>query len=274
MAGSNIKLSAEDVSIVYGGGSNRSDVLALDRFSAAIAEGEFICIVGPSGCGKTTFLNAVAGAVKVTSGTLTLNGRRIEGPSRERAMVFQQPLLLPWRSVRANVGYGLELQRVDKHIVRERADRFIRLVGLEGHEEFYPSQLSGGMQQRANLARALVVDPEILLLDEPFAALDAQTREFMQQELLNIWAEARKTALFVTHQIDEAIYLADRVFVMSARPGRLLDTVTIDIPRPRALDVKTKPEFLAYQERIWNYVSAEAAKNRLQGRPMAAAQHQ
>jgi NitT/TauT family transport system ATP-binding protein len=265
----NVKLYAHDVSIAYEGGAARADVLALDSFSAAIAEGEFICIVGPSGCGKTTFLNAVAGAVKVTSGTLTLNGHAIHGPSRERAMVFQQPYLLPWRSVRGNVGYGLELQRVDRRVIRDRADQFIRLVGLEGYEEFYPAQLSGGMQQRANLARALVVDPEILLLDEPFAALDAQTREFMQMELLNIWAKARKTALFVTHQIDEAIYLADRVFVMSARPGRILDLVTIDIPRPRALDVKTTPEFLGYQERIWNYVSAEAAKNRLQSREVA-----
>ncbi len=254
------KLRAVEVGIEYRDPRRDVGIVALEHFDVTIDDGEFLTIVGPSGCGKTTFLNAVAGMVRVTSGSLTLDGREIVGPGHDRAMVFQQPHLLPWRTVRSNVAYGLEIQGSDRSLIRERVGHLIQLVGLRGFEESYPAQLSGGMQQRCNLARALATDPQILLLDEPFAALDAQTREFMQLELLDIWARARKTALFVTHQIDEAVYLADRVLVMGTRPGRVIDTVTIDIPRPRPLDIKSTPRFLEHHHRIWVQVVSEAAK--------------
>ncbi len=179
-------------------------------------------IVGPSGCGKTTLLNIVAGLLPYEEGTVSIDGKRVEGPGVDRAVVFQHSALLPWRTIAGNVRYGMEMQRrFDEATMRERADHFVKMVGLSGFERHYPNELSGGMQQRVNLARALAADPEVLLMDEPFAALDAQTREFMQAELLKIWSQARKTVLFITHQINEAVYLADRVAVMSARPGRL-----------------------------------------------------
>jgi NitT/TauT family transport system ATP-binding protein len=256
------KLRSDKVSIEYRSSDSSRLVVALQELSIDIADGEFLTIVGPSGCGKTTFLNAVSGMIPISSGQLLLDGQSVAGPGADRGVVFQQPLLLPWRTVRGNVAYGLEVQGASRAVIHERVEHFIRLVGLEGFEDSYPSQLSGGMQQRANLARALAIDPKLLLLDEPFAALDAQTREFMQSELLTIWGSTRKTALFVTHQIDEAVYLADRVLVLSARPGRVVDLVTVDIPRPRALDVKTSPEFLRCHQRIWSAVVKEAAKAR------------
>lgn len=264
------KLRAEHVSIVYRAADQARTVVALQDLSIDVAPGEFLTIVGPSGCGKTTFLNAVAGMVPIAAGSLLLDEHPIAGPGPDRGVVFQQPLLLPWRSVRGNIGYGMELQHAAKALVRERVDRLVHLVGLEGFEDAYPAQLSGGMQQRVNLARALATDPELLLLDEPFAALDAQTREFMQSELLEVWARSRKTALFVTHQIDEAIYLADRVLVLSARPGRVVDLVTVDIPRPRPLEIKTSPRFLQYHERIWSAVVVEAARARSEAAAGAA----
>src|SRR5581483_8983363 len=209
------------------------------------------------GCGKTTFLNAVDGLLPLTTGSLTLDGRSIDRPGRDRAMVFQQPSLLPWRTVTRNVAYGLEIQRLPKNESRRRAERFVELVGLKGFEESYPLELSGGMQQRVNLARALAIDPEMLLLDEPFAALDAQTREFMQLELLRVWSETRKTAIFITHDIKEAVYLADRVVVFSARPGRVRQIYEIDLPRPRALGIKREQHFLAYEDAIWGCIEEE-----------------
>src|SRR5688500_5789683 len=196
-------------------------VLALSDVSLSLAEGEFVAIVGPSGCGKTTLLNIVAGLLPYDLGTVAIDGTRISGPGVDRAVVFQQASLLPWRTIAGNVRYGMELQkRFDAAAMRQRVDHFITMVGLAGFERHYPSELSGGMQQRVNLARALASDPTVLLMDEPFAALDAQTREFMQAELLKSWSKAKKTVLFITHPINEAVYLADRVGVMSARPGR------------------------------------------------------
>jgi NitT/TauT family transport system ATP-binding protein len=230
-------------------------VLALSDVSLAIPEGEFVAIVGPSGCGKTTLLNIVAGLLRYDAGTVAIDGRRIEAPGVDRAVVFQHSSLLPWRTIAGNVRYGMELQkRFDASAIRERTGYFIRLVGLAGFEKHYPNELSGGMQQRVNLARALASDPQVLLMDEPFAALDAQTREFMQAELLKIWTAAKKTVLFITHQINEAVYLADRVIVMSPRPGRVKGTFEIPFPRPRTLHLKREPEFLAIEDAIWQLV--------------------
>ena len=217
-----VKLAARGVRIHYWKERSGQPFLAVDSVDLEVRSGEFVAIVGPSGCGKTTFLNAVDGLLRISSGDLTLNGAAIRGPGHDRAMVFQQASLLPWRSVLRNVTYGLELQHsCTRDEARRRGEKFIKLVGLEGFEDSFPLELSGGMQQRVNLARALATDPDILLLDEPFAALDAQTREFMQLELLKIWSQTRKTALFITHDIKEAIYLADRVVVFTARPGRV-----------------------------------------------------
>ena len=238
-------------------------LLAVDGVTLDIADGEFVAIVGPSGCGKTTFLNAVDGLLPLTTGSLTLDGRQIDRPGHDRAMVFQQPSLLPWRTVTANVMYGIELIQIPKEEARSRAKRFVDLVGLEGFAESYPLELSGGMQQRVNLARALAVDPEVLLLDEPFAALDAQTRETMQQELLRIWNQTRKTAVFITHDIVEAVYLADRVIVFTARPGRVKEIVNVDIPRPRDLRVKREPTFVEIERRIWESIREESARDSL-----------
>ncbi len=256
-----MKLEARDVVIHHRRQRYGDMLLAVDGASLEIADGEFVAIVGPSGCGKTTFLNAIDGLLPITGGSLMLDGRPISGPGNDRAMVFQQPSLLPWRTVMGNVAYGLELQGVAKPEARERAKRYVELVGLRGFEESYPLELSGGMQQRVNLARALAVDPEVLLLDEPFAALDAQTRETMQHELLRVWNETRKTAVFITHDIVEAVYLADRVLVFSGRPGRVKETIDIDIPRPRDLRIKLEPRFVAIQTRIWESIRQEAASD-------------
>jgi NitT/TauT family transport system ATP-binding protein len=190
-----------------------------------------------------------------------IDGNRVQGPGVDRSVVFQHASLLPWRTIAGNVRYGMEMQRrFDEATMRERADYFVKLVGLSGFEKHYPSELSGGMQQRVNLARALASDPTVLLMDEPFAALDAQTREFMQSELLKIWAKARKTVLFITHQINEAIYLADRVAVMSARPGRVKDVFRIPFERPRTLHLKREPRFLEVEDQIWQLIEEESDK--------------
>jgi len=262
LAASNRGLQVRDVTIHYWLHRSNEPFLAVDRVSLDIREGEFVAIVGPSGCGKSTLLNAIDGLTPITSGTIAVDGRAINRPGPDRAVVFQQPSLLPWRTVIENVVYGLEmLGKPPIAEARERARHFINLVGLDGFENAFPSELSGGMQQRVNLARALAVDPEILLLDEPFAALDAQTREFMQLELLRIWRETRKTALFITHDIKEAVYLADRVVVFSARPGRINQILDIDLPRPRSLHVKREPHFMEYEETIWASIEEQVRKS-------------
>jgi NitT/TauT family transport system ATP-binding protein len=233
-------------------------VLALSDVALSVPEGEFLAIVGPSGCGKTTLLNIVAGLLAYDKGTVSIDGRRIDGPGIDRSVVFQNASLLPWRTIAGNVRYGMELQkRFDRQTMIGRTEYFVRLVGLAGFERHYPSELSGGMQQRVNLARALASDPSVLLMDEPFAALDAQTRELMQVELIRIWSQARKTVIFITHQIDEAIFLSDRVIVMSARPGTILADIPIDLPRPRDLDLKRTPEFVAYEDQIWRLIAKQ-----------------
>jgi NitT/TauT family transport system ATP-binding protein len=249
------KLQIEHVSKRYWRETLDREVVALSDVSVSVADGEFLAIVGPSGCGKTTLLNIVAGLLPYEEGTVSIAGKKIHGPGIDRSVVFQHSSLLPWRTIAGNVRYGMELQRrFDKKTMTERTEHFIKMVGLAGFERHFPSELSGGMQQRVNLARALASDPEVLLMDEPFAALDAQTREFMQAELLKIWSEARKTVVFITHQINEAVYLADRVVVMSPRPGRIKDVFKVPFGRPRTLQLKRDPQFLEIEEAIWQLV--------------------
>jgi len=255
------RLEARGVTIHYRRRRFGDNFLAVRGLDITVDPGEFVAIVGPSGCGKTTFINAVDGLVPLTGGSITLGARRITRPGNDRAMVFQQPSLLPWRTVKGNIDYGMETQGIPSAAERnERTKRFIDLVGLRGFEDSFPSELSGGMQQRVNLARALATDPELLLLDEPFAALDAQTRETMQLELLRVWNATRKTAIFITHDIVEAVYLADRVVVMTARPGRVKMSVRIDLPRPRDLRVKREPGFLVYELKIWESIREEVLR--------------
>ncbi|TME24434.1 MAG: ABC transporter ATP-binding protein [Chloroflexi bacterium] len=230
---------------------------ALRDVSLQVAPGQFISIVGASGCGKTTLLRIVDGLSKPTRGEVWVDGRAVDRPGPDRGFVFQHDALFPWRTVLDNVIFGLEVQGRPKREARERADVLVRLVGLTGFEQHFPHELSGGMRQRANLARALTIDPDVLLMDEPFASLDAQTREIMQAELLRIWRSNRKTVLFVTHQIDEAVYLADRVVVMTSRPGQVKAVLDVDIPRPRDLSVKRTPRFLELVDAIWKMIEEE-----------------
>jgi NitT/TauT family transport system ATP-binding protein len=254
------KLAAKGVVIEYWLQRSRALFTAVQGVDLTVRTGEFVAIVGPSGCGKTTFLNAVDGLLPIAGGSLTLDGQEITKPGPDRAMVFQQPGLLPWRTVLGNVMFGVEAQRsMGKQEAISRAKQQIDLVGLSGFEDAYPLELSGGMQQRVNLARALLTDPEMLLLDEPFASLDAQTREMMQLELLKIWSKTKKTALFITHDIKEAIYLADRVIVFTRRPGRVKKVVEIALSRPRDLRVKRDPQFLTYEDEIWESIQEELA---------------
>ena len=222
----------------------------LDEIDLAVAEGEFVAIVGPSGCGKTTLLRIAAGLIPPSRGEVLVDGQPVVGPGRDRAMVFQDPALLPWRTVLGNMAYGVECLRVPPKQALERARPWLERVGLEGFDRHYPHEISGGMQQRVNLARALAVDPDILLMDEPFAALDAQTRETMQSELLQVWSRAPKTAVFVTHDIGEALYLADRVVVLTVRPARIREIVPLSLPRPRDYSLRRTEPFRDSEDQI------------------------
>jgi NitT/TauT family transport system ATP-binding protein len=249
-----VKLEAQDIGLEYSVPRRKSRLVALAGVNFKVMDREFVSIVGPSGCGKTTFLSIVDGLIPATRGRILVDGRLVTAPGPDRAVVFQDASLLPWRTVLGNVVYGLECQGVAVREAKARAGCFIDMVGLGGFEHHYPYELSGGMQQRVNLARALVMDPQILLMDEPFASLDAQTREVMQEELLQIWKRADKTVLFVTHQIDEAIFLSDRVVVFSGRPGKVRDIVAVEIERPRKLSVKREPRFHAIEDTIWRLI--------------------
>jgi NitT/TauT family transport system ATP-binding protein len=243
-----VKLSVDRLTKQFG------SLEVLRSISAEIGRGEFVSIVGPSGCGKTTFLRIVGGLEKANSGEVRLDGRVLDGPGSDRGFVFQQDNLLPWRTILSNTEIGPEIGGYRNADQRTKTMKLLKLVGLAGFENYYPRQLSGGMRQRVNLARALAVDPDLLLMDEPFSALDAQTREIMQTELMRIWEEGRKTVLFVTHQIDEAVYLSDRIFVFARRPGRINEIVKVDLPRPRPLSMKRTPEFVAYVDHIWKLI--------------------
>jgi NitT/TauT family transport system ATP-binding protein len=241
-------VAIEDLSMEFISRGQR--LVALQNIDLDIAPGELFVIVGPSGCGKTTLLRILQGLARPTRGRILVGGKPVTGPGTDRGFVFQQDALYPWRSVLRNVGFGLELQGVAKAEARTRARAMIDLVGLNGFESHYPHELSGGMRQRVNLARALAIEPAILLMDEPFAALDALTRETMQHELLRIAAAAGTTVIFITHQIDESVFLGDRVAVFATRPGRLQEIIPIDLPRPRPPGIKQSPEFQSHVARI------------------------
>ncbi len=241
-------IAVDRLSLTYGKGT--SGVLALSDISFSISDGEFISIVGPSGCGKSTLLKILAGLLPPSEGEATLKGTPIRGARRDIGVVFQTPVLFPWRTVLGNVLLPSDVQGLDKAKMQKRAMDLIRMVGLEGFENRYPRELSGGMQQRVGIIRALIHDPAILLMDEPFGALDAMTRESMNVELQRIWMESKKTVLFITHSTSEAVFLADRVIVMTARPGKIGDMFEVDLPRPRKLDVMNTEAFGAYVRRI------------------------
>jgi len=223
------------------------DLEVLSEINLHIGKGEFGAIVGPSGCGKSTALRMFAGLETASSGSVTAGGKPVVQPGPDRVLIFQEHALYPWRTVEANVGFGLELAGVPKKERTKRIKEVLEKVGLDGFQNYYPHQLSGGMKQRASIARALIMDPEVLLLDEPYGALDAITRITMQNELIKLWRGTGKTVLLITHEIDEAVYLADKIFVMSPRPGRIIDTLEVNIPRPRP---RNSPEFVQLRQRI------------------------
>jgi NitT/TauT family transport system ATP-binding protein len=232
-------------------------VPVLSNISLQIQRSEFVSIVGASGCGKTTFLRILDGLIAPSAGDVLIDGGKVAAPGRDRGFVFQKDSLWPWRTTIENIMFGLQIQRRPRREALAIAQRLVELVGLKGFERHYPHQLSGGMRQRVNLARAFAIDPDVLLMDEPFAALDAQTREVMQLELVRIWGQDRKTVVFVTHQIDEAVFLSDRVIVFAARPGRLKEIVPIDLPRPRPFSIKRSREFVGYVDHIWSLLERE-----------------
>jgi NitT/TauT family transport system ATP-binding protein len=241
-------IAVKALGMQYGSGENA--VVALQNIDFAVADGAFMSVVGPSGCGKSTLLRILAGLMPATSGSADLRGAPIVGPRKDIGVVFQTPVLFPWRTILGNVMLPSDVQRLDRKKMTERARQLLELVGLKGFENRYPRELSGGMQQRVGIVRALIHDPALLLMDEPFGALDAMTRETMNVELQRIWMESRKTVLFITHSTSEAVFLADRVMVMTSRPGRIGDMLEIDLPRPRSLNVMNTPEFGAYVQRI------------------------
>ena len=258
MAG-RVKLSVQNLS------KNFDGLEVLDNISLEVAEGEFVCIVGPSGCGKTTFLRIVGGLETTNGGVIEIDGNLVDRPGSDRGFVFQADSLLPWRRVFNNAFIGLEVNHRTSAEDKSMTRKLLELVGLGGFEDYFPRQLSGGMRQRVNLARAIAVNPEVLLMDEPFSGLDAQTREIMQTELLRIWREGRKTVIFITHQIDEAVYLADRVVVFARRPGRIQDIVPIELPRPRELSIKRDAAFAPYVDRIWQQIELDVRESVMQG---------
>jgi NitT/TauT family transport system ATP-binding protein len=241
-------ITFDKVQISYPGKSG--SFVAVDGFDADIADGEFVTVVGPSGCGKSSVLMAADGLIPISDGRIRIQGKEVTKPGPDRAMVFQDASLMPWRTVLDNVAFGLELAGVGKAERLRTAREYVQLVGLGGREESHPHQLSGGMRQRVGIARALALDPAVLLMDEPFGALDAQTRELMAGELLRIWDLDRKTVLFVTHGIDEAIFLADRVLVMGGSPSRVTEVMEIDLPRPRDAEVRASAAFGRYRTHL------------------------
>jgi len=232
-------------------------VVALEQMDLRVRDREFLCIVGPSGCGKSTFLQLVAGLEPLTRGSIRMDGRDISGPGADRGMVFQSHALFPWRTVLENIEFGLEVKRMARRDRRQLATRYARMVGLQGFEQSFPSELSGGMRQRVGIARALANDPDVLLMDEPFGSLDAQTRELMQQDILDIWRASGRTIIFVTHSVQEAVFLGDRIAVMTARPGRIKAMIDVDLPHPR--DV-TSADFGRLMRPVYGALKEEVLK--------------
>lgn len=236
-----------------------TEFVALERVDLDIADNEFVTVVGPSGCGKSTLMNILAGLEEPTAGEALVDGKSVHGPGPERGVIFQQYALFPWLTVRKNVEFGLKLARLPKEERRERAEHFIRMVGLEQFADALPKMLSGGMKQRCAIARAYAVNPSILLMDEPFGALDALTRVKLQEQLLETWSSEKRTVMFITHDVDEAVFLGNRVIVMAARPGRIYDVIDVNLPYPRAEDVRLSPEFTELRNRVWHSVYHQEA---------------
>jgi NitT/TauT family transport system ATP-binding protein len=254
-------LEIRDLLIAFApSGRGGVETRAVDGVSLDVASGEFVSVIGPSGCGKSTLLNAVAGFIAPSGGSVSIDGKPITGPGADRGVVFQQYSLFPWKTVLGNVEFGLKLQGVGKEERQATARHLLGLAGLSAFEKFYPAQLSGGMKQRVGIIRALAAKPRILLMDEPFGALDTQTRAIMQQILTELWQKLGISVLFVTHDIDEAIFLSDRVYVMSSRPGRIKETITIPLRRPRLPEVVLTEEFLAIRARLRGLISAESLR--------------
>ncbi|WP_104177546.1 ABC transporter ATP-binding protein [Cryobacterium sp. Y50] len=251
-----LSVSVTDLTKVFRRGNR--EVTALDGVNFTARPGEFVTVLGPSGCGKSTLLHILGGFESASTGSVEVFGKSVTGPGRERGMVFQSATLFPWWTIQRNVAWPLEVGGMGRKASRARADDLLELVGLTGFGDAYPGELSGGMQQRAGIARTLSLEPQVLLMDEPFGALDAQTRELMQEELNRIWQASGTTVVFITHDIYEAVFLGDRVLVMSGRPGRIVADISIDLPRPRGHDVKGSPEFSDYHARLWNLLRDEA----------------
>jgi NitT/TauT family transport system ATP-binding protein len=258
-------IEISDVAIEYSKPKTDETFVAVQGITLSVEKGSFVTIVGSSGCGKSTLLLAIAGLIPRAQGSIEVGSKEVTGPGPDRAMVFQDASLLPWRSVLGNVRFGLELQRWTRDDIGERAMRFVRMVGLGAFSDYHPHQLSGGMRQRVNIARALAVDPDVLLMDEPFGALDAQTREVMGDELLRIWERDKKTAIFVTHAIDEAIFLGDKVVVMGKNPGHIRDIVEIELPRPRTSAMLDSEAFISYRRRLRDHLAVDMASLHMLG---------
>lgn len=257
MAGNNpaVKVKIDDV--VKRFNSRNGEVVALNGVNIDIKENEFVCVVGPSGCGKSTLLNIIAGLDTPTSGHIYVDSEEVNGPSPKRGVVFQQYALFPWLTVEKNIQFGLKLQHKTKEECAEITQKYLKMVGLEEFAHSFPKELSGGMKQRVAIARAYAVNPEVLLMDEPFGALDAQTRVQLQTELLDTWENERKTCFFITHDVEEAVFLAQRVVIMCARPGRVKEIVEIDVPYPRTQETKMSSRFLELKNHIWSQVYQE-----------------
>lgn len=261
-SGSAIKIQARDVRMDFAIADERGrkqQIAALQDFNLDIREGEFFTILGPSGCGKSTFLNVLAGLARKTGGSIDIDGQPASGINQEQGVVFQGYALFPWRTVLQNIEIGLEIRKIPKRERRETAEHFLNLVGLAGFGQRHPHELSGGMRQRVAIARSLAYSPSLLLMDEPFAALDAQTREILQSELLRIWEQHKTTIVFITHSLDEAIYLSDRIAVMTHRPGRIKAILDIPLPRPRPAEIRHAPAFVHLREKAWDVLRDEVA---------------
>ena len=250
------QITIDGISVAFGQGDNA--VVAVEKADLEIAAGEFVCILGPSGCGKSTLLNSIAGFIEPTSGSISVDNVKVEGPGPDRGMVFQQYSLLPWKTTFENIAMGPRLAGDPE--ASKTAEYFLEMVGLSKYRNHYAAELSGGMQQRVGIARALATQPSVLLMDEPFGALDAQTRVFMQENLLDVWTEFGTTVVFVTHDVDESVFLSDRIVVMGSNPGRIVAEFENDLPRPRDQDLSTSLEFMDLKRRCLEVIRAESIK--------------
>jgi NitT/TauT family transport system ATP-binding protein len=255
---SSIALEVAGLKKTYTKNGQPLEIVDIERFAAR--EGEFITIIGPSGCGKSTFLHIMGGFIGADAGAIRVYGQEVKGPGPDRGMMFQEFALFPWKTVAGNVAWGLETLGYERKPIDETVQRYLEMTGLADFRNHYPAELSGGMKQRVALARVLAFNPKVLLMDEPFGALDAQTREVMQEEVTRLWHSTKKTIVFVTHDIEEAVYLGDRVVVLSARPGRIKEEVKIDLPRPRSLEIKKSIQCHEYRNHIWDLIRSESTR--------------